>query len=140
MADITSTAAQVSLVQVQNSEVYDFIAAVAITAGQVVYLVTSTGKVNLADASAEGTAQAVGVALQTVGANQAVSVLKRGKIAGFTLTSQTIADQIFLSDTAGALADAAGTVTNGCGRVIASSETTPQKQLYVDFDWTTQYS
>lgn len=135
MADLTSTAEQVRLVQVDNSEFYSVIASVAITAGQVVYFNTSTGKADLADASVAGTATARGVALRTVGAGQAVTIVKRGKVAGFDLSAQSYDDEIFLSDTAGALADAAGTVSVSCGRVVPSSETTIQKQLYVDFAW-----
>jgi hypothetical protein len=63
---------------------------------------------------------------------QVVGALYQGWLEGFTLTSQSYEDLIFVSDTAGDLADAAGTVTAPVGRVMPSSESTPTKLLYID--------
>lgn len=140
MADLSFTSAQVRSVQVKYEEIYDYIAGVAIDAGQAVYFNTTTGKLAIADASADATAQARGIALRSVAAGQVVSVMKRGIIAGFDLTSQSYDDRIFLSDTAGDLADAAGTVTVPCGRVISRPDASLTKALYIDFSYTDQFA
>jgi len=134
MADIVVTAAQVAVVNPHDAEIYDFIATEAITAGQAVYQLT-TGKVGVADANAAGKQQFRGIALKSVGAGQAVSVLKKGMVAGFTLTSLNRDAVLYLSDTAGALADAAGTMTVNCGRVFSLSDADLSKVLYVSADW-----
>jgi hypothetical protein len=41
----------------------------------------------------------------------------------------------YLSDTAGALDDAAGTLTVVCGRVLVLPDGNNTKILYVDFSW-----
>lgn len=136
MADLVSTAANVSPIYPRFAELYPFVAAEAITAGQVVYQ-TNAGKVGVADANVAGKQQARGIATETVGAGQGVSVLKRGHVAGYTLT-QAYDAQVFLSDTAGALADAAGTMSVPVGRVVGMSDPSAAKVLYVDFDWSVQ--
>jgi predicted RecA/RadA family phage recombinase len=134
MADIAVTAANVaaSSPDRNGTVINSYIAASAITAGQVVYLDTS-GNVAPADGSAAGTAgTTVGIALKTVGAGQAVDVLKRGRVAGFTLTSQAYGALIYLSDTnTGILGDAAGTVSVVVGRVDAISDAARTKVLEV---------
>ena len=135
MADITVTAAKVAVVFPHTAEIYDFIAAEAIAAGQAVYQL-STGKVGVADANAAGKEQVRGIALKSVGAGQAVSVLKQGIVEGFTLTALNADALAFLSDTAGALADTASvTKTVRCGRVIRLSDANLTKALYVQSDW-----
>ena len=135
MADITVTAAQVAVVFPHTAEIYDFIAAEAITAGQAVYQL-STGKVGVADANVVGKQQFRGLALKTVGAGQAVSVLKQGAVEGFNLTSLNRDAILYLSDTAGALADtASATKTVNCGRVISLSDAYLTKALYIQADW-----
>jgi hypothetical protein len=135
MADITVTAAQVGLVFPEKAEVYDFIAAATITAGQVVYQ-DSAGKANLADANGSGTVQARGIALNGGGAGQAISVLKKGHVYGFTVSGVAYDDPVYLSNTAGALADAAGGTSVICGRVVSlTNGTTLTKVLHVEFDW-----
>lgn len=135
MADITVTAADVRPVFAGQAEIYDFIAAVAIDAGEAVYL-TTAGTVGLADANAAGQQQAIGIALKSVVAGEAVSVLKRGHLYGFTLTSLNPGAFAFLSDTAGALADAAGTLAVPIGRVVVlSDKPNYSKVLYVEATW-----
>lgn len=135
MADISVTAAQVAVVFPHTAEIYDFIAAEAITAGQAVYQLT-TGKVGVADANAAGKEQVRGIALKTVGAGQAVSVLKQGVVDGFSLTSLNADAILYLSDNAGALADTASvTKTVRVGRVIRMSDANLTKALYVQADW-----
>jgi hypothetical protein len=139
MADITCTAAQVAVVNPHNAEIYDFIATEAITAGQPVYQLT-TGKVGVADANAAGKQQFRGIALKSVGAGQAVSVLKKGMITGFGIGSLNRDVAVYLSDTAGSLADGAGTMTVICGRVVSLSDAALSRVLYVDADWLRAWS
>lgn len=137
MADITVTAAQVAALFPDRAEIYSFIAAETITAGQAVYF-TSAGKAGVADANASGKQQVRGIALNAASAGSAVDVLKRGAVAGFTLgTYNTL---VYLSDNAGALADAAGTVSAPVGRIVGLSDSALTKALYVDLNWTAVYA
>ena len=132
MADIVVTAAQIAPVYVGEAEIYTMIAGVAVTAGQAVYQVTTTGLLALSDGSGAGTALCHGIALETKGIGQAVSVLKRGHVAGYTLAGN-YGSSAFLSDTnSGILADAAGTVSVVGGKVIALPDSAATKVLYVN--------
>jgi len=132
MADIVVTAAQIAPVYVGEAEIYTMIAGVAVTAGQAVYQVTTTGLLALSDGSGAGTALCHGIALETKGIGQAVSVLKRGHVAGYTLAGN-YGSSAFLSDTnSGILADAAGTVSVVVGKVIALPDSAATKVLYVN--------
>ena len=133
MSDIAVTAAQVGVVFPDNTEIYDFIAAAAITAGQAVYL-DSNGKVDLADANGSGTLQFKGIALNSGAAGQAISVLKQGHVYGFTLGG-AYDSLAYLSNTAGALADSAGGTSVVVGRVTSLPNNSLTKILYVTADW-----
>jgi hypothetical protein len=139
MADITVTAAKVGLAHPEDSEVYTMIAGVTITKGQAVYIIAASGKLGVADANAAGAQQIRGIALDGGGAGQAIDICKRGWLEGFTL-SGNYDSAVYLSDTAGALADAAGTMTVNVGRVMPLSDATPTKLLYVDIDWLRTWS
>ena len=116
MADLTVVAANARPAVVGHSVIA--VAGVALTALQPVYLDGTTGKLALGDGSAAGTAGIIGLAAKAVAANEAVTVLGDGSIvAGVTLT-QNYGTRVYLSDTAGAMADAAGTVAVTIGRVI----------------------
>lgn len=134
MSNITLTAAQIAPIYPQNAEIYDYIAAETITKGQAVYF-TSAGKVGVADANDSGKQQFRGIALNSAGAGQAVSVLHRGHMYGFTVSGLDADAYAYLSDTAGALADAAGTMTVRCGRIVALPDNAGTKALYVDVKW-----
>lgn len=130
MADLTVTAAQVAVVYPDSAKIRAAIAAESITAGQVLFVNTS-GTVELADANAAGEQQTRAMALEAAGAGQGLSILEEGEVYGFTLTSQAYDAPIFQSDTAGALADAAGTLTVPVGIVKAlSNNGTMTKVLY----------
>lgn len=141
MADLTVTAANVSPIKPEDAEIVQVILAETVTAGQVVFF-DSNGKAQLADANAAGEQQARGLILESGLTNQSVSMLKQGFVEGFTLTSQSFDDPIFLSDTVGALADAAGTLTVPVGLVapIAKDSGTISKILYVRFRWGADYA
>lgn len=139
MTDIALTAAQIKLVDPEEAEVYDFIAGVTITAGQAVY-VNSSGKAALADANGSGTLQFRGIALNGGGAGQAISVLKRGRCYGFTVSSVAYDAILYISNTAGALADAGGGTTINAGRVVPMSDASLTKVVYIDADWLRDWS
>ena len=135
MSAITVTAAQVATLYPLKAEIYAYEAAAAITAGQAVYI-NANGKADLADASAAGTLVTVGIALESVGAGAAVSVLKQGYVAGATLTGLAYGDPVYISDTAGGLDTAAGTVSKIAGRVAPVNQAgNIQKAIYIQSDW-----
>ncbi len=122
MADLTITARSVRALP--NAVVRDFIAGGAGNVGDAVY-VDSTGKVQQASAAAAGTAIAIGVVVSvgSLGAaafasGDAVNVQILGAVNGFSgLTPGT---RVYLSNTAGKLADLAGTVSKQMGVAIAA--------------------
>jgi len=139
MADIALTAAQVGACFPDKAEIVDMIAASTITQGQALYQ-TTAGKAAPADANAGGLQQFRGIALNGAGAGQAVSVLVRGHIYGFTVSGMNGDAIAYLSDTVGALADAAGTMTVICGRVTCLTDSSLTKVLYIDADWLRAWS
>lgn len=134
MTDIALTAAQIAPVYPEKAEILDFIAAATITAGQALYQ-DSAGKVNLADANGSGTLQFRGIALTGGGAGQAISVLKKGHVYGFTVSSVAYDAALFLSNTAGALGDSAGATSINCGRVVSVPDGSLTKVVYIDADY-----
>lgn len=113
--ELTVTAAQVAPVNETQPEITTMIANVAITAGQLVYELT-TGKAGLARANATGTVQTLrGVALQSVAANKSFNVLEHGSVYGYDLSALNGGAPIYAStDTAGAL----GTTATGTGNFV----------------------
>jgi len=138
MADIALTAAQIAPIDVEKAEIYTFQAAEAITAGQVVYLLAA-GTVGVADATTGGGLyQARGIALNAAATGKACDVLKRGRVAGFTVSGMDASTPVFLSETAGALADAtpAGTGTAVvCGIVVTMPDKDATKVVHAEFRW-----
>lgn len=134
MADIALTAAKIAPVFPDTAEIYPKIAAEAITAGQAVYQ-TTTGTVGIADATTSGALfPFYGIALQAAAAGQAVDVLVRGVLAGFTVASVNCGTVLHLSETAGALADAApaGTGTdNKVGVVTALTDAAKTRVVHI---------
>ena len=134
MTAIAVVAAEVGAVFGIQAEIIDLMAGGTITAGQVVYT-AATGKVAIADANATGLEQARGIALKGAVAGQVVPVLKKGGVEGFTVSGMDGDAVAYLSDTAGALDTAAGTLTVVCGRVMVLPDGNSTKILYVDFSW-----
>jgi len=139
MGDITVTAAQVHVIDPTQAEIYNGVAAEAITQGQLVYFVT-TGTVGVADANASGKQQARGIALNAAGIGQAVSVLKRGRVAGFTVSAVDCGATLYLSDTAGAFGTTNGTMTVSCASVVPMSDKDKTRVVYADFSWRAQWA
>jgi len=94
-------------------------AAETITPGQAVRIDTTTGKFTAANGTAAGEARIWGIAVGThqVTAGLPVTAIRIGVLDGFTF-SQAYDAAIYLSDTDGRLADAAGTVSVIVGRII----------------------
>ena len=95
----------------------------------------TTGLLAVSDATTSGGAPYFdGIALTGGGAGQAISVLVRGHVAGFTVASTNVGTALHLSETAGALADAApaGTGTDvKVGKVYALSDATPTRVVFI---------
>lgn len=119
-----------------DAEIYDMLAGATITNGQAVRQNTS-GKAALADANAgSGAEKFRGIALSGVGAGQGVSIVKRGHVSGYDLSSLAYDALVYLSDTAGALSDTPSTTNSvPVGRVVALSDSNPSKVLYIDAPW-----
>jgi hypothetical protein len=130
MADITRTAAQIAVLFPDEAEIYSFVAYETIAKGNPVYL-TSAGTVGVADANGSGTDTFFGIALEAGGAGQAISVLKRGHITGYTL-SGAYGSAAYVSNTAGELADSAGSTSLVVGHVVPTSDPAYTKALYVN--------
>lgn len=135
MADIALTAAKIAVVFPLKAEIESRIAAAAITKGQAVYQLAA-GTVGVADATtADGKMQFFGIALNAAGAGQAVDVLVRGHVYGFTVGSTDVGTVLHLSETAGAFADAApagtGTAVH-CGLVTALSDADKTRVVFID--------
>lgn len=121
MADISVTAAQVSLLDPIKAEVASYRAGAAITKGQAVYIDTS-GYVQPADANGSGTLQFRGIALNGGASGDVVEVVHDGRVAGFDVSSLNGDAMVYLSNTAGALATAAGSTSVVCGRVVRKTD------------------
>lgn len=135
MAVITVNAAQVGPIYPDQAEILDVIPAEAVTAGAAAYQVAASGKFGLADANAAGRQQFRGLFLRKRGANQAASILKRGHVGGFDVSALNYDAPIYLSDTAGALDTAAGTLSVQVGRVVAMPDDPKTKVIYIEADW-----
>jgi hypothetical protein len=106
----------------------------AITAGEAVRIDT-TGKFTGANGTTTTENRIYGIATRAAAAGQAVTAVRKGVLDGFTF-SQAYDAIIYLSDTDGTLADAAGTVSTIVGRVIPAwgqlVGTAADKLLFVD--------
>lgn len=93
-----------------------------ITAGQAIR-VNTAGKWVKADAAAGSNANGKGVhiATRTAKSGESVTGIRQGKMDGWVLTGLAYGADVFLSDTAGALADAAGTTSVVLARVQSST-------------------
>lgn len=141
MANLTITAADVALVTSatnDGTEVFTAPSEEALSAGQFARMNTSTGFQALGNATTSGEAGAAiprrGIAINTIAANETTTFVKKGLLnVGSALSGLAYGAAVYLSDTDGTLADAAGTVSTIVGYVVAGfGATTPDKLLYVD--------
>ncbi|MCK5307170.1 MAG: hypothetical protein KAJ73_01030 [Zetaproteobacteria bacterium] len=112
-----------------------YIAGATITKGQVVSLATD-GTIDPSDGS---TGQGylyencVGIALNGGGAGQAIDVVQRGEVYGFTVSGLNSGDVITLSNTAGVLEGASGGDVNVyIGRIAPLTDKSVTEVLSVD--------
>jgi predicted RecA/RadA family phage recombinase len=99
-------------------------AAEAIVAGAAVRMDVSSGKFTNANGTLAAEARIYGVALKTVAAGEPVTAIRKGVMDGHALSGMAYDAAVYLSDTDGTLADAAGTVSTVVGRVIPGTATT----------------
>lgn len=135
MADLTIVSSKVGVTHPESAVIYTLIAAAAINAGQPVYI-NSNGKADLSDGNGSAPANTFrGIALQSVGAGQAVAVLISGFVDAAGLGAGALAYNaaIYVSDTGagGTLADAAGTTSLLVGRVVPLADGSLTKVVYV---------
>jgi hypothetical protein len=130
------TANAVRIVGIPTTQ-YTYPAEEAVTAGQAVRLSTTTGKLTKANGTTTAEARVKGIATRTPEAvGLGVTILRRGFLDGFDLSSLAYDAPVYLSDTDGRLADGAGTVSVVVGRVVpgfAVGLNSPDKILEVDF-------
>lgn len=121
MANIAvATAGKVHIVE--SIQQKTLLATEAILAGAPVRIHTD-GKWTNANGTAAGEARVWGIATASVAAGVALTAIRQGILDGFTFT-QAYDAAIYLSDTDGTLADAAGTVSTIVGRVVPGTATT----------------
>ena len=131
MTAIALTAAQISVVDPIKATIRNYITGVAITRGVPVYIVGSTGKLAIADGNGSGTKQVRGVTLDAGGVGAGIRVLEYGDVYGYDLSGLDYDAIVYLSDTAGSLDTAAGTVTVIIGRVAPMTDAALTKVLRV---------
>lgn len=96
----------------------------AITAGQPVRLSTAAGKFTKANAASAAEGRFYGIATKTTASGMAVTAIRRGVVTGHDLSGMAYDQNVYLSDTDGAIADAAGTLDIAIGRVIPATGVT----------------
>ena len=135
MADLALvTANRITVVEsiIQDTKV----AAEAIGAGQAVRIDTANGKFTKSNATSAAEARTYGIAVKTVAAGEPVTAIRKGVLDGVDISALAYDADVHLSNTDGALADAAGTTARIVGRVIGGANTTlgtaMDKLLFVD--------
>jgi hypothetical protein len=109
---------------VESIEQMTLPAAEAIVAGAPVRQDTTSGRFTNANGTTAPESRAYGIATRSVAAGEAVTAIAQGVLDGFDLSALAFDAAIFLSDTDGRLADAAGTVSVTAGRVIPGTSAT----------------
>ena len=115
-AIVVTTAGRMRIVE--SIEQITLPAGEAILAGAPVRQDTSGNLVN-GNGTTATEAAIIGIATKSVATNEALTVLKKGVLDGFTLAG-AFGSLAYVSDTDATIADAAGTVSVIVGRVIAA--------------------
>lgn len=123
MADISlTTAGDVTIVSGEMGDgnlAPPGVAGEAITAGAPVYRHATTGKYLNSDANGSGTDKVIGVALRTVVAGEPLTAAKGNAIlGGYDLSGLNFGATVYVSNTVGRLADAAGGTSLAVGTVV----------------------
>lgn len=90
----------------------------SITPGQAARAVAATGKATKSNATTSTEAAILGLALSPSSSNLGVTILRKGIVDGYDLSGLDYGALVYLSDTDGRIADAAGTVPVVVGRII----------------------
>jgi hypothetical protein len=136
MSAIVVTKEQVAPVNARDAEIIPVIAGEAIDYGDPVFIKTTTGKAFKTLAAAAGTAKFAGFSLSKAGAGQAVDVMKKGWLFGWTISALAYGAAVYAGDTGGA-DTAAGTVSLQIATVVPLTDPALTKVLYVDANWLT---
>lgn len=132
MSDLTLTAAKIAPVFPEKAQIFDMLSNVAVTLGQAVHQ-AATGVVAVSDATTSGDTDLFdGLVVGVQG--KGVSVLTEGHVFGFDVSAVAVGTILYLSETAGALADAAPAGTGTAikvGKVVALSDPTPTRVVYI---------
>lgn len=119
--DLT-TANRVEVVKVYEM-LPPLVAAEAIVAGAPIRIDTA-GKATNGNGTTTTENAVKGIALRTVAAGEALTAMKRGILDGYAFGSTAYAAPVYVSDTDGTLADAAGTASKVVGWVCPGNATT----------------
>ncbi len=135
MADIALVTAN-RVTVVKSIEQMTLPAGEAIVAGAPVRIDGTTGKFVNSNAATLAASRIYGVAVRTVAAGEAVTAIRYGIFDGFDLSGLAYDANVYLSNTAGRLADAIGTITSIIGKVIptwgVTTGTAADKLMLVD--------
>jgi hypothetical protein len=134
MPDLTPTASRIATNFSEECRVRSRKAAEALTPGVPVYY-TAAGLAAVADANAAGKQQCRGICLDQAAAGESARILEDGWCDGFDLSGLARDAPVYLSDTAGALATTAGTMTVVVGRVDFYNDPAKTKTLRVYGDY-----
>lgn len=123
MADISLVTAGKLNVGTLPQMQHTFIASEAIVAGAPVYMVAATGKVANSDANGASplNGPAFGVATRSAAAGEAVTVIRRGLVDGYDVSALNFGAKLYVSDTVGRIADAAGAASLVVGMVVPAN-------------------
>lgn len=120
MADIAKLATGVRIVRggFGDGNQVEGVANVDLSAGDAIIVDPTTGNFALASASVAGTNKCKGLVASNVKAGYGVTALFNGEMDGFNLSALAYGQDVFLSNTAGAIGDVAGTTSVKVGTVI----------------------
>ena len=135
MSDISVNATNFGIITTMPYRILSVTAIENVTKAQAAYIDPTTGKFGIADANVAGKQQLRGVFLETQYANYPVDLLLDGYLFGYDLSGLNYGALLYLSDTAGAFADAVGTLTVHAGRVFPINDSTLTKAFYLQSDW-----
>lgn len=131
MADLNILPTGISPVWPEQAEIKSYKAAADLSAGNLLY-VDASGKVGKADGNGPSPKNRFrGIALQSAKAGQTLDVLVAGYIQGYDVSGLAYDTAVYVSDSAGALADTAGTTSLLVGRVVPMNDPGKSKILRI---------
>ena len=130
MADLSITATEVLAGAGADTE--NGIAGEALTAGQVVYKLSTDKKFYKADCDSAGKTSVYGIALNGAAAGQPVSVQKSGSITIGATAAPTVGEIYVLSGTAGGIAPEADLASGDTVSILGVGESASSIQLRIN--------